>query len=79
MPGFVGSCAYSQRNLFGRNQKLTASIEIGQADSLFRINHSDPWVGGDQHRTGRNIYLQNMRTSGNAIHGKAVDDVGDVR
>ena len=78
MPGFVGSCAYSQRNLFGQNQKLTASIEIGQADSLFRINHSDPWVGGDKHRTGRNTYLQNVRTSGNAIHGKAVDEVGGV-
>jgi len=78
VPGFVGSCAYSQRNLFGRNQKLSASIEIGQADSLFKINHSDPWVGGDQHRTGRNTYLQNMRTSGNAIHGKAVDEVGGV-
>jgi outer membrane protein insertion porin family len=76
VPGFVGSCAYSQRNLFGLNQKLTASLEIGQADSLFRINHSDPWVGSDKHRTGRNIYLQNMRTSGNAIHGKAVDEVG---
>lgn len=75
VPGFVGSCAYSQKNLFGKNQKLTASIEIGQADSLFRINHSDPWVGGDKHRTGRNIYLQNMRTGGNAIHGKAVDEV----
>merc|ERR1719375_852306 len=75
-PGFVGSFAYSQRNLFGLNQKLSASMEVGQADSLFRINHSDPWVGGDKHRTGRNIYLQNMRTSGNAIHGKAVDEVG---
>ena len=30
LPGIVGSAAYSQRNLFGLNQKLNASVEIGQ-------------------------------------------------
>ena len=86
VPGFIGSCSYSQRNLFGLNQKLTATVELGQVrhlstsnlhtfvaphahaltatacvlqlDSLFRINHTDPWVGGDVHRTSRTINLQ---------------------
>lgn len=34
LPGIIGSAAYSQRNLFGLNQKLNASVEIGQVCSL---------------------------------------------
>jgi len=30
MPGFVGSFSYSERNLFGLNQKLSALVELGQ-------------------------------------------------
>lgn len=45
-------------------------------DSLFRINHTDPWVGGDPSRTSRTISLQNTRASGAAIHGRASDDPG---
>ncbi len=74
LPGFIGSMAYSQRNLFGLNQKLTASAEIGQVDSLYRLVHTDPWVGGDAYRTSRTVSIQNTRTSGNAIHSKAHDD-----
>ena len=29
-----------------------------QVDSLFRISHTDPWVGGDVHRTSRTINFQ---------------------
>ena len=64
MPGFIGSCSYSQRNLFGLNQKLTAALEAGQSDSTFRISHTDPWVRGDPHRTSRTISLQSAKTSG---------------
>jgi len=32
MPGFIGSFSYSQRNLFGLNQKLAATVELGQVD-----------------------------------------------
>ncbi|KAK9849807.1 hypothetical protein WJX84_004133, partial [Apatococcus fuscideae] len=74
LPGFIGSCSYSQRNLFGSNQKLAASVEVGQVDSLYRISHTDPWVKGDPFRTSRAISIQNTRTSGLAIHGKAQDD-----
>lgn len=64
MPGFIGSCSYSQRNLFGLNQKLIASFEAGQLDSTFRISHTDPWVHGRPQRISRTISLQNNRTSG---------------
>ena len=33
LPGFIGSASFSQRNLFGLNQKLAATLEIGQVSS----------------------------------------------
>ena len=33
LPGFIGSASFSQRNLFGLNQKLAATLEIGQVIS----------------------------------------------
>lgn len=44
-------------------------------DKLFRINHTDPWIRGDPHHTSRVISLQNTKSSGNIIHGRAPDDV----
>jgi outer membrane protein insertion porin family len=70
LSGVVGSCAYTQKNLFGLNQKLTASVELGQVDSLYRFSHVDPWVRSDPHRTSRVISVQNTRSNGNAIHGR---------
>lgn len=52
---------HPQRNLFGLNQKLSALVEIGQADTLVRLQHMDPWVFGDQHRTSRTISVMNTR------------------
>lgn len=66
LSGVVGSCTYSQKNLFGLNQKLTASVEMGQVDSLFRVNYVDPWIRSDPHRTSRSITVQNTRSSGAA-------------
>ena len=34
LPGFIGSASFSQRNLFGLNQKLAATVEIGQVHIL---------------------------------------------
>lgn len=39
-PGFVGSFSYSQRNLFGLNQKLSALVELGQVRALA----CSPWL-----------------------------------
>ena len=37
----------------------TATVPGGpQVDSLFRISHTDPWVGGDVHRTSRTVNFQ---------------------
>lgn len=35
-PGLVGHVSYSERNLFGLNQRLTLSAEVGQAETLYR-------------------------------------------
>lgn len=77
-PGFIGNIAYSQRNLFGLNQKLTASVEMGQSDALFRLSHLDPWVRGDTNRTSRNVQLQNTRASAASILGAARQDEEEV-
>eukprot|EP00775_Hariotina_reticulata_P007019 gene7019-7233_t len=61
MPGFVGNFTYSQRNLFGLNQKLSALVELGQADSLFRLQWVDPWLQGDANRTSRTVSIMNTR------------------
>jgi hypothetical protein len=34
LPGFVGSFTYSQRNLFGLGQRLSALVELGQTDKV---------------------------------------------
>ena len=74
LPGFIGSASFSQRNVFGTGQKVTATAEVGQVDKLFRLHHTDPWLGGDAHRTSRTISLQNTRATGAPTHGRAPDD-----
>lgn len=77
-PGFVGSFSYSQKNLFGRGQRLTAVVELGQADKMFRLQHVDPWLFGDPFRTSRSMQLMNNRSSGNAIHGPVENEPDDT-
>ncbi|CAN0902108.1 Outer envelope protein 80, chloroplastic [Linum grandiflorum] len=67
--GISSGFAYSNRNVFGRNQKLNVSLERGQVDSIFRMNYTDPWIQGDDKRTSRTIMVQNSRTPGNLVHG----------
>ena len=40
-----------------------------------RVNHTDPWLRHDPFRTSRSVGFQTTRSSGNAIHGRAADDV----
>ncbi|KAI3429606.1 hypothetical protein D9Q98_005692 [Chlorella vulgaris] len=75
LPGVVGEVSYSQRNLFGLGQRLVASAKLGQTDSMFRVQHTDPWVRGDAHRTSRTTTIQNDKMSAVNIHGRAPDDV----
>ncbi|TYH04592.1 hypothetical protein ES288_A08G019200v1 [Gossypium darwinii] len=58
LSGLFGSFAYSERNLFGKNQKLNVSLERGQIDSTFRINYTDPWIEGNDKQTSRTITVQ---------------------
>ncbi|XVE78865.1 hypothetical protein DITRI_Ditri14bG0012400 [Diplodiscus trichospermus] len=74
LSGLFGSFAYSDRNLFGRNQKLNVSLERGQIDSTFRINYTDPWIERDDKRTTRTIIVQNSRTPGTLVHGNQHDN-----
>lgn len=69
LPGFIGNVSYNQKNLFSLGQKLTASMEFGQIDKLFKLQHTDPWILGDRHRTSRISGMMNTRTSGNPIYG----------
>lgn len=71
-PGIIGSFTYNERNLFGLNQRLSASAEIGQIDKLFRIQYTDPWVNSDSHRTSRTIQLLNNRTLGTCMGASGI-------
>jgi hypothetical protein len=51
----------SERNFLGLNQKLSALVELGQADSLFRLQWVDPWIHGDPNRTSRTLSIMNTR------------------
>jgi outer membrane protein insertion porin family len=51
----------SERNFLGLNQKLSALVELGQADSLFRGQWVDPWIHGDPNRTSRTLSIMNTR------------------
>lgn len=69
--GFVGNATYTEKNLFGLNQKLSAQVELGQVDKMFQVIHTDPWLFRDKHRTSRTISLMNNRSSGFLILGPA--------
>ncbi len=53
--GLFGTVSYQQQNLGGNNQKLGAEIQLGERELLFDANFSDPWIAGDQFRTGYTI------------------------
>ncbi|KAL0427679.1 UNVERIFIED_CONTAM: Pre-splicing factor CLF1, partial [Sesamum latifolium] len=38
-------------------------LEMGQIDSIFSINYTDPWIEGDDKRTPRAIMIQNTRNA----------------
>ena len=79
MPGVVGNFSFTEKNLFGLNQKLSAQAEIGQVEKMFRLVWTDPWLSwpealGDEHRTSRTVSLTNNRSPSSLIHGRAETD-----
>jgi len=49
--GLFGTVSYQQQNLFGRNQKIGAEVQLGQRELLFDLRYTDPWIAGDPYRT----------------------------
>ncbi|MEG3940881.1 MULTISPECIES: BamA/TamA family outer membrane protein [unclassified Microcoleus] len=53
--GLFGTVSYQQQNVFGRNQKLGAEVQIGERQTLFDLSFTDPWIAGDPYRTSYTI------------------------
>ena len=49
--GLFGTVSYQEQNLFGRNQRLGAEVQLGIRGLLFDVSFTDPWIKGDPHRT----------------------------
>lgn len=53
--GFFGTASFQEQNLGGNNQRLNAEVQIGERDLLFDLSFTDPWIGGDPHRTSYTV------------------------
>lgn len=42
--GLFGTVSYQEQNMFGRNQKFGAELQVGQRTLLYDISFTDPWV-----------------------------------
>ena len=50
-----GTLSYRQENFGGNNQKFSAETQLSTRDLLFDISFTDPWIGGDPHRTSYTV------------------------
>lgn len=46
--GLFGTVSYQEQNMFGRNQKFGAEVQIGERALLYDISFTDPWIAGTQ-------------------------------
>ena len=53
--GFFASVNFSNQNLGGNNQKLSAEAQVGARDTIFDLNFSDPWIATDPNRTSYSV------------------------
>ncbi|MEG4285974.1 BamA/TamA family outer membrane protein [Microcoleus sp. A006_D1] len=60
--GLFGTLSYQQQNLFGRNQKLGAEVQLGERQTLFDLSFTDPWIAGDPYRTSYTINAFSRRS-----------------
>ena len=84
LPGFIGSASYAQRNLFGLNQKLSATVELGQARSrlgtdLRAIKRGTPtpgfcYIHSDQGIPWLGGCAQMLKVTGRYTGGQPVQD-----
>ncbi|MEN9272788.1 MAG: BamA/TamA family outer membrane protein [Gloeomargarita sp. DG_1_5_bins_55] len=57
--GFFGTVGYTERNLGGRRQSVSANIQGGQRDILFDVNFRDPWLAFDPGKTSLSVSVFN--------------------
>ncbi|MBW4470766.1 MAG: BamA/TamA family outer membrane protein [Stenomitos rutilans HA7619-LM2] len=60
--GLFGTVSYQQQNVGGNNQKLGAEVQLGIRETLFDLNFTDPWIGGDPYRTSYTVNLFRRQT-----------------
>jgi outer membrane protein insertion porin family len=53
--GFFASVNFSNQNLGGNNQKLSAEAQLGARETTFDLNFSDPWIATDPYRTSYSV------------------------
>jgi outer membrane protein insertion porin family len=62
--GLGGYASYQQLNLGGNNQTLGGQVNLGGRGTTYDLKFTDPWIAGDNNRTGYNVNLfQNRSTS----------------
>jgi outer membrane protein insertion porin family len=67
--GLFGSLSYQEQNLGGNAQKIGGEIQIGTREILFDANFTDPWIGGDPHRTSYTVNLFSRRSTSLILDG----------
>ncbi len=67
--GLGGFGSYQQLNLGGNNQTLGGQVSIGNRGTTFDLKFTDPWIGGDPHRTGYDVSLFQNRSTTNIFDG----------
>jgi outer membrane protein insertion porin family len=67
--GLGGFGSYQQLNLGGNNQTLGGQVSLGNRGTTFDLKFTDPWIGGDLHRTGYDISLFQNRSTTNIFDG----------
>ena len=53
--GLFGTVSFQQQNVGGNNQTIATEVQVGTRELLFDASFTDPWIGGDPHRTAYTV------------------------
>ncbi len=53
--GVFGTVSFQRQNVGGNNQNIGIETQIGTRELLFDASFTDPWIGGDPHRTAYTV------------------------
>ncbi len=53
--GVFGTVSFQRQNLGGNNQSIAIETQVGTRELLFDASFTDPWIGGDPHRTAYTV------------------------